>query len=692
MQKIETLLSQHDLRLLLLAATICIVGSWIALTLMQQAQAKSGRLRTRWLLATAISLGVTIWCTHFTAMMAFSPGVFVELDMQLTMVSLVVAVLTAALAIWMGLGKSFRFAPEIGGMFAGLGVSSMHYTGMMAYRLTSPVTWNTPLLAASVGFAVLFGSFAFNRILCSPERASDAIGKLAFSVAILTLHFTGMAAMDYVCSGNVAYDGPDTFTPMGIAIGTVGLLTIINSLATQLIETRGSRESLQRLQHLALTDMLTGLPNRAHFNEVFDDMLHTCEKNAGRLAVIGIDLDRFKEINDLRGHAAGDEALRIVGKRLSGLATAKRFFARLGGDEFAAVIAFDDEQQLLELVARIEELLFLPLSIFGLEASTGASIGIAIFPEHGSDRERLMANADIAMYRAKKAPGQTTCFFEAGMESAAHARHELSHDLRRALERDQFQLYYQVQTSIETGQPLGYEALLRWKHPEKGFVSPAIFIPIAEETGDIVAIGEWVLRTACREAAKWTLPHKVSVNISPVQFSNAGLVQLLLSILMETQLPANRLELEITETAIIEDKVRTLHMLRQIRGIGVTVAIDDFGIGYSSLDTLRSFPFDKIKLDQSFIRELDQHPQSKAIIRAVMALGKSMSIPVLAEGVETMTQLRMLEEEGCHQAQGYLLGKPQPLSSANEPQPASIAPPRPTGVVSAVEAPRLAQN
>jgi diguanylate cyclase (GGDEF)-like protein len=421
-------------------------------------------------------------------------------------------------------------------------------------------------------------------------------------------------------------------------------------------------------------------------------MLHTCEKNAGRLAVIGIDLDRFKEINDLRGHAAGDEALRIVGKRLSGLATAKRFFARLGGDEFAAVIAFDDEQQLLELVARIEELLFLPLSIFGLEASTGASIGIAIFPEHGSDRERLMANADIAMYRAKKAPGQTTCFFEAGMESAAHARHELSHDLRRALERDQFQLYYQVQTSIETGQPLGYEALLRWKHPEKGFVSPAIFIPIAEETGDIVAIGEWVLRTACREAAKWTLPHKVSVNISPVQFSNAGLVQLLLSILMETQLPANRLELEITETAIIEDKVRTLHMLRQIRGIGVTVAIDDFGIGYSSLDTLRSFPFDKIKLDQSFIRELDQHPQSKAIIRAVMALGKSMSIPVLAEGVETMTQLRMLEEEGCHQAQGYLLGKPQPLSSANEPQPASIAPPRPTGVVSAVEAPRLAQN
>ncbi|MFT4003899.1 MAG: diguanylate cyclase [Rhizobium sp.] len=468
MQKIELLISQHNPKLVLLAATICFVGSWIALTLLQQTQAKDGHLRTRWQLATAISVGVTIWCTHFTAMMAFNPGEWVNLDMGLTMMSLVVAVLAAGFAIWVSFIPRFRFAPEVGGIFAGLGVSAMHYTGMTAYQLTSPVTWSPLLIAASVAFAVAFGAFAFNQILRSPRGFSGAIGKIAFALAIVTLHFTGMAAMDFVCSSTPAYNGPDTFTPMGIAIGTVGLLTIINSLSTQLIETRGSRESLQRLQRMALTDILTGLPNRAHFNEEFDSMLQTCRKSDSRLAVVGIDLDRFKEINDLRGHAAGDEALRIIGGRLSRLSSSNSFFARLGGDEFAAAIAFDDDRQLRDLIGKIEEQLFHPLLISGIEAATGASTGVAIFPDHGSDRERLMANADIAMYRAKKTPGQTVCFFEAHMETAAHERHELSHDLRRALERDQFALHYQVQTSIETGQTLGYEALLRWKHPEKG--------------------------------------------------------------------------------------------------------------------------------------------------------------------------------------------------------------------------------
>jgi len=265
------------------------------------------------------------------------------------------------------------------------------------------------------------------------------------------------------------------------------------------------------------------------------------------------------------------------------------------------------------------------------------------------------------MYRAKADIGRAVCFYESKMDEAARARHTLAQDLRRAVELDQLDLHYQVQTSVRTGQICGYEVLLRWHHPERGAVPPSEFIPIAEESGTILVIGEWVLRTACKEAASWGQPYKIAVNLSPVQFAHADLAKLVHTILLETGLAPSRLELEITESTIIADKTRTLHVLRQIRALGVTVAIDDFGTGYSSLDTLRSFPFDKIKLDRSFMSEVDHSIQAKAIVRAVLTLGKSLDIPVLAEGVETNHQLEILRVEGCDEAQGFFLGRPKPV-------------------------------
>ncbi|WP_292139755.1 EAL domain-containing protein, partial [Mesorhizobium sp.] len=446
------------------------------------------------------------------------------------------------------------------------------------------------------------------------------------------------------------------------AVAVVGLIVAATGFASYLIDERGRLESFERLQHLALNDALTGLPNRVSFNDRLDHEIdRACEGEDTMTAVIVIDLDRFKEINDLRGHAAGDQALKIVARRLSRLIGEGEFVARLGGDEFAAIKRFKDQKDLLGLASRLEKSLFEPLRLDDFEIAAGASIGVAVYPRDGADRERLVSNADLAMYRAKNDVTRAVCFYESAMDETARARRALASDLRQAIDRGELSLHYQVQTSVPTGATCGYEALLRWTHPVHGMIPPAEFIPIAEENGSIMAIGEWVLRTACRQAASWGNGHKIAVNLSPVQFAHADLAKLIHQILIETGLSPKRLELELTESTIVADKVRTLHVLRQIKALGVTIAIDDFGTGYSSLDTLRSFPFDKIKLDRSFMADVERSPQAKAIIRAVLTLGRSLDIPVLAEGVETHVQLTILQVEGCNEAQGYFLGRPKPI-------------------------------
>jgi diguanylate cyclase (GGDEF)-like protein/PAS domain S-box-containing protein len=418
------------------------------------------------------------------------------------------------------------------------------------------------------------------------------------------------------------------------------------------------RRTEARIEHMALHDDLTGLPNRASFARSLDIAIADARQSGTRIAVVGIDLDRFKDVNDLHGHAIGDEVLRRLATRLAATVADGEIVSRLGGDEFAAFKAYSDQTELAQFVARLEHALIGLIEIDEISIHPGGSLGIALYPDDGETREQVVNNSDLAMYRAKAAVGRRVCFYEPGMDEALRARRLLAGDLREAITRSELSLAYQVQKSVSNETVLGYEALLRWNHPRDGWISPTDFIPIAEECGEIIRLGEWVLRTACDEAASWPEPWRVAVNLSPVQLMHPDIVQVVTSALLEAGLSPKRLELEITETAIVSDKVRALHVLRQIKALGVSIAIDDFGTGYSSLDTLNSFPFDKIKIDKSFLIGSERNPQSRAIIRAVLALGRSLGMPVLAEGLESEAQLRLLRREGCDQAQGFLWGRP----------------------------------
>ncbi|NTF45794.1 EAL domain-containing protein [Rhizobium rhizogenes] len=662
MRVLSCIVTEHNLWLVLLAAFVCVSGGWITLNLLRRAENTHGIQRGGWIFLTGVAAGSSIWCTHFVAMLAYEVGAPVAFDPILTMASFLLAIAGCAAGFAVTLSRLPRLAPELGGALVGIAVAGMHYTGMMAYHVDGIVEWDMGYVIASVVLSVAFAVFALNQAIRRPWRFAPQAALIFFVFAVVLLHFTAMTAVSVTPLATGA-GIIDTYAlkAMAVAVAGGGLLIIGTGVASYMIDERASRESIEKLQHMALNDLLTGLPNRGSFSDYLDNEIEHAKEDGLKLAVIGIDLDRFKEINDLRGHKAGDQALKAIGRRLLRLVKDGEFVARVGGDEFAAAKRFQSQSELLDFVARLEKTLFEPIRIDDFETATGASIGVAVYPDDGTDQERLISNADLAMYRAKADVGRAVCFYESKMDEAARARHTLAQDLRRAIELDQLDLHYQVQTSVRTGNICGYEVLLRWHHPERGAVPPSEFIPIAEESGTILVIGEWVLRTACREAASWDKPYKIAVNLSPVQFAHADLAKLVHSILLETGLSPDRLELEITESTIIADKTRTLHVLRQIRALGVTIAIDDFGTGYSSLDTLRSFPFDKIKLDRSFMSEVDNSIQAKAIVRAVLTLGKSLEIPVLAEGVETNHQLEILRVEGCDEAQGFFLGRPQPI-------------------------------
>jgi diguanylate cyclase (GGDEF)-like protein/PAS domain S-box-containing protein len=416
----------------------------------------------------------------------------------------------------------------------------------------------------------------------------------------------------------------------------------------------------ERIAYLAQHDTLTGLPNRAVFNERLAAAIDRANAGGARFAMLAIDLDRLKEVNDMFGHAAGDKLISEVANRLSAAACGA-FVARLGGDEFALIAeGADKDSNFVALADRLNALVARELNIDGAKYCPSLSVGVAVYPRDGQDATTLLANADAALYRAKAEGRSVSRFFERGMDMRVRDRRALRHDLNFAIERNELAIYYQPKAKM-TGEIVGFEALLRWLHPMRGWVSPADFIPAAEESRLIVEIGEWVLRNVCREAASWPRPLGIAVNLSPVQFQYGDLTKLVHSILLETGLGANRLALEITEGMLIRDSARALTVLRQLKALGVRIVMDDFGKGYSSLSYLQLFPFDKIKIDRAFVHNVCQNRQSAAIVRAVLGLGQAFDLPVLAEGVETEEERDFLRAAGCDEMQGYLIGRPGPI-------------------------------
>jgi len=421
------------------------------------------------------------------------------------------------------------------------------------------------------------------------------------------------------------------------------------------------RRSEAKIAHMALHDALTDLPNRSLLNERLEQALAHV-KRGDIVATHLLDLDHFKNVNDTLGHAVGDKLLQAVAGRLGALIRETDTVARMGGDEFAIVqVALEQPADAATLATRIIEAISAPYDIDGHQVTVGTSVGIAIGPNDGVDPDQLMRNADLALYRGKSEGRGIYRFFEPGMDLELKARRALECDLRNALVEGQFELYYQPVISLGHGNITGFEALIRWIHPERGIVPPGEFIPLAEEIGLIVRIGEWAIRQACSTVAAWPDDVTVSVNISPAQFRNPGLVQAVIVALADSGLPARRLELEITETVLLEDSEATLSTLHRLRDLGVKIAMDDFGTGYSSLSYLQSFPFDRIKIDRSFVKDITSASGSLNIVRAVASMAKGLGMAATAEGVETQEQLETVRSEGCTEMQGYLFSRPRPV-------------------------------
>jgi diguanylate cyclase (GGDEF)-like protein len=412
-----------------------------------------------------------------------------------------------------------------------------------------------------------------------------------------------------------------------------------------------------RIAHLAHHDALTGLHNRAAFSGHLAATIEETVSTGGTFAILCLDLDRFKEVNDLHGHPIGDALLREVGRRLAAVA-AGDFVARVGGDEFIVVTgAGTTVESARQLALDLREAVRGDIEIAGRQLSIGLSIGVAFCPGDGTDPTTLLANADVALYHAKAEGRDAVRFFEAAMAARLRDRRELQHDLQSAVANGELRLEFQPLARID-GEIVGFEALARWQHPDRGLVAPGIFVPLTEESGLIVAMGEWILRAACREAASWPNRLQISVNLSPVQCRSDDIVRVVHETLLETGLEAGRLELEITEGVLIDDISRAVATLRRLKSLGVRIALDDFGTGYSSISYLHVFPFDMIKIDRSFISNLECSPQSRAILRGVIGLARGLELPVTAEGVETRAQLEVLTRAGCDFVQGFLVGAP----------------------------------
>lgn len=424
------------------------------------------------------------------------------------------------------------------------------------------------------------------------------------------------------------------------------------------------RQTESRMAHMAYHDGLTDLPNRAAFLQALTQMIEACEGTSEEFAVLCVDLDGLKEVNDVFGHALGDKLLIEVAQRLQDSARGG-VVARLSGDEFGLIIDGKQPEAGLGLAQQIGEAAAREFQIDGRPVRAGITTGMSIFPHNGTDGASLLANAGAALFRAKQKSRGTISLYQPEMDQQIRDRRVLHQDLSMAIKNGELSLAFQPQGaarhSVAESEIIGFEALARWQHPVRGQVSPAEFIPIAEESGLIVEMGEWILREACREAASWPKPLQVAVNLSPAQFMHGDVVGLVHSILIETGLAPGRLELEITEGVLIEDFDRGLALLRRLKALGVRISMDDFGSGYSSLSYLQAFPFDKIKIDRAFIINLGRNPQSAAIVRAVIDLGHGLEMSIIAEGVETVDQLAFLAKEGCDGVQGYLLGKPLPI-------------------------------
>ncbi len=647
----------HDYRFVAAALFICAVGCAVTIRLFARGRRAERAKRAALILMAGLAGGMTIWTTHFLAMLGFIPNVEHGFEPIFTIMSLAVAIATSTSGLYFAASRRTGPMVEFGGFVLGSGIAVMHFLGMRGFVVAGTVDYDTTLAVASIAGGAALGMLATNRVADGNGRKSLVIATAALILAIGFMHFTAMGAVQITPDARVAVpaqvlsDGV-----MAILVVSVTILVMLLGMATYMAEEQGEKEAVAHYRHLALHDPLTGLPNRAAATDELPRLLKAAAGTS--LAIIAVDLNRFKEINDVYGHAAGDVVLTQTTERMRATLAPGEFFARIGGDEFLAVKPFTRENEIEEFAARIADAFSRPNELGKATFQTSAAIGIAVYPMDGDNIDELTMRADLAMYRSKKSQSGAWCWYDADADEDGRRRGQIAIGLRSAVADGALRLVFQPQLSIKNRELRGFEALLRWTSPQLGEVSPAEFIPVAEQTGIIVGLGDWVMLEACREATQWPEPLGIAVNVSPIQLTRPNFADRLKEILDETGLDPSRLEIEITETALIENPGQALHILRQVKAMGARVAMDDFGTGYSSLSTLFSFPFDKIKVDRSFLKALGRQAQAGSVIETVIELGHKLSIPVLAEGVENDFQAAFLKDRRCDEAQGFLYGKP----------------------------------
>ena len=611
----------------------------------------------------SVGTGAALWAATFISILALDPQLASGFDPVATGIVLVIAIVSCLAGFEIG-SRHFTLAPEAGGLVMGFGILAMHFVAVQGWHVAGSVNWNAYGLVLTFLFGLGLSALAVNRANRPVTRWCRHGAAIVLAFMVCTLHYT------LIASASVAPDTAVTLSSwlipaptLGVAVVVAVLLVMGSGFSTYVIDLRSRTESADRIHQLSFNDSMTGLPNRIAFNERLAFDAAEAHEKAHKLAAFSIDIDGFKDVNDLFGHATGDLLLIEVASRMRSALGANEFLARQSGDEFLGLQMSGNHPQDAEAFARKIAALFAePFMVQEQAVTLTASIGYSIFPIDTRERDQVLSNAKLAMHRGKsKQRGMITRYHQE-MDDKARARRALARDLEGAAERGELLLHYQLQTSLHNGRICGAEALMRWQHPKRGMISPAEFIPLAEETEAIIGMGEWALRTACRDAAEGKIPDVVAVNLSPLQFARDDLAETIHAILLETGLSPRRLEVEVTESTVMSDQTRGLHILRKLKAMGISVAMDDFGTGYSSLATLHAFPFDKIKLDQSFVKRLPEDAAAGAIVRTVLALGASLNIPVLAEGIETEAQWQFLAREGCAKGQGYLFAKPASLA------------------------------
>ncbi|WLI76754.1 bifunctional diguanylate cyclase/phosphodiesterase [Kosakonia sp. H02] len=674
------LVSQYDYILVVVSFVVAILASYTALNMAGRVATSTGASSWVWLIGGGVAMGIGIWAMHFIGMLAMNMSMNMRYEPLLTLVSMVIAIGSSLFALWLVSAPALHLRRLLpGSMVMGLGIAAMHYTGMAALQVSPAIVWHKGWVAVSVVIA-LAASFSALWLTFRLRHEAAQVALMRFGAAnlmgfaIAGMHYTGMIAAQIPYQHQHATMIHHGFNNSWLAIlvslmafSVLGI-TLLVSMFDARLQARTSllatslAAANRELARLALHDTLTHLPNRVLLEDRLEQAINKARREGSFFALMFMDLDGFKTVNDAWGHDVGDKLLVAVTVRLTQQLKGQYTLARIGGDEFvllAEVNAPDDAAAIASSLIRVIDR---PFNIDPYDVVVTLSVGIALYPHDGKNERELMFNADAAMYHTKHMGRNGYHFFQPSMNTLAQTQLQLLNDLWMALEKQEFHLVYQPKFKAPCGPVVGFEALLRWHHPYQGVLSPDVFLPLAEKTGLIVPLGNWVVDEACRQLSEWRKQGyedwTMAVNLSTLQFEQSTLVQTIMGSVIKHDVPPEKLILEVTETTAMNNPDESVRVLTELTDLGVKASIDDFGTGYSSLLYLKRLPACELKIDRAFVRELGQEGEDATIVSAIVALARTLNLKVVAEGVETEEQQAFLTLLGCNILQGYLLGKP----------------------------------